>query len=111
MSSKSNTLKRLTLQDRKMLDYEEPALSILAGQNPRAQEPVQKEKTLIESKNLVTVGSKNKVAIFSERNTTWPEVGKVYRGINFVAVELADKWLTRPSVRLATQKEIDKEFN
>lgn len=51
-----------------------------------------------------------KVAIFSTKNVTWPEVGKVYRGYNIVTKEQADKWLTRSHVRLATPQEVAEEF-
>ncbi len=51
-----------------------------------------------------------KMAIFSSKNVTWPEVGKVYRGYNIVNKSEADKWLTRNHVRLATPKEVAEEF-
>lgn len=50
------------------------------------------------------------VAIFSTKNVTWSEVGKVYRGYNIVSKSAADKWLTRSHVRLATPEEVAKEF-
>lgn len=50
------------------------------------------------------------VAIFSTKNVTWSEVGKVYRGYNIVSKSAADKWLTRNHVRLATPEEVAKEF-
>jgi hypothetical protein len=53
----------------------------------------------------------DKVAIFSSKNVTWSEIGsKVYRGYNIVKPELADKWLTKDFVRLATPEEVAKEF-
>jgi hypothetical protein len=51
-----------------------------------------------------------KVAVYSTKNVTWPNVGKVYRGYNIVTKEQADKWLTRGHVRLATPEEVAKEF-
>jgi hypothetical protein len=51
-----------------------------------------------------------KVAIFSTKNVTWNEVGKVYRGYNIVTKEQADKWLTRDHARVATPEEVAKEF-
>lgn len=51
-----------------------------------------------------------KVAVFSTRNVTWSEVGKVYRGYNIVTKDAADKWLTRDHIRLATPEEIAREF-
>ncbi len=65
-------------------------------------------------KKVVTPTKKNssddKVAIFSTKNVTWSEVGKVYRGYNIVTKEAADKWLTRDHVRIATPEEVAKEF-
>lgn len=52
-----------------------------------------------------------KVAIYSSKNVTWSEVGKVYRGYNIVTKDQAAKWLTRDHTRLATPEEVAKEFN
>lgn len=51
-----------------------------------------------------------KVALFSTRNVTWSEVGKVYRGYNIVTKQAAERWLTRDHVRLATPEEVAREF-
>jgi hypothetical protein len=51
-----------------------------------------------------------KIALYSTKNVTWAEVGKVYRGYNIVPVSAADKWLTRDHVRVATPEEVAKEF-
>jgi len=53
---------------------------------------------------------KETVAIFSTKNVTWPEVGKVYRGYNIVEKEAASKWLTRSHIRAATPEEVAREF-
>ena len=54
---------------------------------------------------------REKVAIFSTKNVTWSEIGsKIYRGYNIVKPEIADKWLTKSFVRLATPEEVAKEF-
>ena len=50
------------------------------------------------------------VAVYSTKNVTWAEVGKVYRGYNIVSKDAAEKWLTRSHVRLATPEEVAKEF-
>ena len=50
------------------------------------------------------------VALFSTRNVTWEGVGKVYRGYNIVAKDIADQWLTRNHIRMATPEEVAKEF-
>lgn len=52
----------------------------------------------------------DKIALYSTKNVTWAEVGKVYRGYNIVPVSAADKWLTRDHVRVATPEEVAKEF-
>jgi hypothetical protein len=53
---------------------------------------------------------KETVAVFSTRNVSWQDVGKVYRGYNIVDKAAADKWLTRDHIRLATPEEIKEEF-
>jgi hypothetical protein len=53
---------------------------------------------------------KETVAIYSTRNVTWSEVGKVYNGYNIVDKDAAEKWLTRSHIRLATPEEVAKEF-
>lgn len=50
------------------------------------------------------------VAIKSTRNVSWPEVGKVYVGINIVPKSVADKWLTRSHISPATPEEVAREF-
>lgn len=51
-----------------------------------------------------------KIALYSTKNVTWAEVGKVYRGYNIVPASAAEKWLTRDHVRVATPEEVAKEF-
>ncbi len=51
-----------------------------------------------------------KVAVYSTKNVTWSEVGKVYRGYNIVSKDASEKWLTRSHIRLATPEEVAKEF-
>jgi hypothetical protein len=53
---------------------------------------------------------KEKVALYSTKNVTWSEVGKVYRGYNIVDKDAAEKWLTRSHIRVATPEEVAKEF-
>jgi purine nucleoside phosphorylase len=53
---------------------------------------------------------KETVALYSTKNVTWSEVGKVYRGYNIVAKDAAEKWLTRSHIRPATPEEVAKEF-
>jgi hypothetical protein len=60
--------------------------------------------------NVKLENSEDKVAIHSTKNVAWQGVGKVSRGYNIVAKSIADQWLTRPHVRLATPEEIKKAF-
>jgi hypothetical protein len=53
---------------------------------------------------------KETVALYSTKNVTWPEVGKVYRGYNIVDKDAAEKWLTRSHIRTAAPEEVAKEF-
>lgn len=52
-----------------------------------------------------------KVAVFSERNLSWTEVGSLTKGYNIVNKEASEKWLTNPRVRLATPEEIKREYD
>lgn len=61
------------------------------------------------SKKLPTE-KKETVALYSTKNVTWSEVGKVYRGYNIVEKDAAEKWLTRSHIRVATPEEVAKEF-
>jgi purine nucleoside phosphorylase len=53
---------------------------------------------------------KETVALYSTKNVTWSEVGKVYRGYNIVSKDAAEKWITRSHIRTATPEEVAKEF-
>jgi hypothetical protein len=68
---------------------------------PKAPERKKKEKA---------AEVKETVALFSTKNVTWSEVGKVYRGYNIVEKDAAEKWLTRSHIRIATPEEVAKEF-
>lgn len=52
----------------------------------------------------------DKVAIFAVRNLSWPGVGKVEKGYNFVTREAAEKWVTHRAVREATPEEVAAHF-
>ena len=54
-------------------------------------------------------GLGDKVAIYSTSNVRWEEAnGAIYKGVNIVTKEQADKWLTRSHVRIATPAEVEK---
>lgn len=57
-----------------------------------------------------TAKKEETVAIYSSRNVTWAEIGKVYIGYNIVSKSASEKWLTRDHTRLATPEEVAKEF-
>lgn len=50
------------------------------------------------------------VAIYSERNLRWSNVGEISKGYNIVTKEQAEKWLTRKHVREATPEEVASEY-
>lgn len=61
-------------------------------------------------KNAKAAPKKETVALYSTKNVTWSEVGKVYRGYNIVDKDAAAKWLTRSHIRTATPEEVAREF-
>jgi hypothetical protein len=103
----SDTAKKLTYEDRVLLEEEEPALSILIN---KAKETLpQKSGKEIEPSDFIT--DTNKVALYASRNLTWNEVGKLYCGYTIVDADKAARWITHPAVRIATPEEVAKEFN
>lgn len=50
------------------------------------------------------------VAIYSDRNIRWGDVGEISKGYNIVTKEQAEKWLTRKHVREATPEEVASEY-
>jgi len=67
-------------------------------------------KTTERKKSAKVAEPKETVALYSTKNVTWSEVGKVYRGYNIVEKDAAEKWLTRSHIRVATPEEVAKEF-
>lgn len=63
-----------------------------------------------KNKSLKAAKVKETVALYSTKNVSWSEVGKVYRGYNIVDKDAAEKWLTRSHIRTATPEEVAKEF-
>jgi hypothetical protein len=47
-----------------------------------------------------------KVALFSTRSVSWPGVGSVNKGYNFVTKSESKQWLTRDHIREATPEEV-----
>jgi purine nucleoside phosphorylase len=67
-------------------------------------------KTSEKKKKVKVAEKKETVALYSTKNVTWSEVGKVYRGYNIVDKDAAEKWLTRSHIRTASPEEVAKEF-
>ena len=53
---------------------------------------------------------KNKVALWSDKNLSWSEVGKISKGYNIVTKEAADKWLSKAGIRKATAQEVATHY-
>lgn len=60
----------------------------------KEQQPVKEELTI------------DKVALYSQKNIHWNGVGALKVGYNIVKKEVADKWLTRKTVREVTPQEL-----
>jgi hypothetical protein len=67
-------------------------------------------KATQRKKSAKAAEPKETVALYSTKNVTWSEVGKVYRGYNIVSKDAAEKWLTRSHIRTATPEEVAQEF-
>ena len=81
---------------------EEPTL-VEAVEEPKVEtteKPAKAEKKVF----------KDTVAIYSSKNISWQEVGKVSKGYNIVSKEASKEWLKRKDIRLATPEEVAKEF-
>jgi hypothetical protein len=53
---------------------------------------------------------KETVAVYSPKNIYWSGVGKVLKGYNIVEKHNAEKWLTKPGMRVADPEEVAKEY-
>lgn len=94
-------------QEEKIKDEEQKLAPVENG----AIGSVKTVKTSPKAKAKVDkVVAEDKVAVFSTSNVTWNGVGKVYRGINIVSAEAAEKWLERSHIRIATPEEVAKEY-
>lgn len=61
-----------------------------------------KTNTVVEENAL----SKEKVAIWSDKNIHWAGTGHLSKGYNIVTREAADKWLKKSGIRNATAEEV-----
>lgn len=67
--------------------------------SPESKSEEKKEKTI-----------KDLVAIYSPKNIYWSGVGKILKGYNIVERHNAEKWLTKPGIRIAPPEEVAKEY-
>ena len=51
-----------------------------------------------------------KVALWSNKNIRWSDVGAVNKGYNIVTEEASEKWLSRDGIRKATPEEVATYF-
>ena len=52
----------------------------------------------------------DKVALWSNKNIRWSDVGAVKKGYNIVTEEASEKWLSRDGIRKATPEEVATHF-
>ena len=52
----------------------------------------------------------DKVALWSNKNIRWSDVGAVKKGYNIVTEEASEKWLSRDGIRKATPQEVATSF-
>lgn len=50
------------------------------------------------------------VALYSDKNLFWNEVGSLTIGYSIVSAENSERWLQHKSVRLATPEEVAKAY-
>lgn len=53
---------------------------------------------------------KDLVAIYSPKNIYWSGVGKILKGYNIVEKNNAEKWLTKPGIRIAPPEEVAEAY-
>jgi hypothetical protein len=51
-----------------------------------------------------------KVAVFSNRNIFWKELGRLQKGINILSAEKANEWVSNGYARIVTPEEVAKEY-
>lgn len=73
--------------------------TVTVSSESKAEEATKKEKPV-----------KDLVAVYSPKNIYWSGVGKVLKGYNIVERHNAEKWLTKPGIRIAEPEEVAKEY-
>lgn len=65
---------------------------------------------LSETKEKKPKQEKDLVAIYSPKNIYWSGVGKILKGYNIVERHNAEKWTTKPGIRIVDPEEVAKEY-
>lgn len=71
---------------------------------------VLQDGTMFERPESVN-GDYGKTAIFSSRSIYWEGVGRIKRGYNIVNNKFLESWLSLDGIRVATVKEVAREYN
>jgi len=66
--------------------------------------------SISETKEKKEKAVKDLVAIYSPKNIYWSGVGKILKGYNIVERHNAEKWITKPGIRIADPEEVAKEY-
>jgi len=66
--------------------------------------------SISETKEKKEKTVKDLVAIYSPKNIYWSGVGKILKGYNIVERHNAEKWITKPGIRIADPEEVAKEY-
>lgn len=106
---KTSQDKKMTYKDRVVLEEDIVPLSILKESNTSSSKEISSD-ILEEIERLSTPDGK--VAIYSLRNISWYENGKIHVGYNILTKEKAALWLgkVKKHIRLATPEEVAREF-
>jgi len=67
-------------------------------------------ESISETKEKKEKAQKDLVAIYSPKNIYWSGVGKILKGFNIVERHNAEKWITKPGIRIADPEEVAKEY-
>lgn len=63
-------------------------------------------KKVPATKTSIKKSEKDKVALWSDKNIRWSDVGTLSKGYNIVTEEAAEKWLSKNGIRKATPEEV-----
>lgn len=73
-----------------------------------ASRAAQRPKPVVEEKKTNVA---DKVAVWSDKNIRWSDVGTLIKGYNLVTKEAAEKWLTKAGIREATAEEVSTYYS